>query len=250
MKSVQLETEAAVQDVVTQETRLARFFQRLFKAIVNFENLAMNVVVANAAAHGVGGNGHAFNDNMRIEAQNIAIFERARFTFVGITHQIFLARQIARHEAPLQAGGETGTAATAQTGSLDLFNDFIGCHARRQNFAQSLVPTPGHVIFKPPVCAIQACHDLRADMATMENHTARHIIVRRNIQAFRKFLQNSGGAHCAPPFCFSSLIMASIFSGIIRTHMCLLLTSMTGESPHAPMHSPSTSEKRPSSVVS
>src|SRR5207302_5239097 len=62
-----------------------------------------------------------------------------------------------------------------------------------------------------------------------------------------------GGVHastfigcCAP----SSAISASSFSGFIQLHMRLLLTSSTGASPQAPMHSPSLSVNRPSVVVS
>ena len=51
---------------------------------------------------------------MRIEAQDVAVLEGARFAFIGVAHQIFVARKIARHERPFQAGREACAATTAQ----------------------------------------------------------------------------------------------------------------------------------------
>src|SRR6185436_17977566 len=48
----------------------------------------------------------------------------------------------------------------------------------------------------------------------------------------------------------SSSTNASSFSPFIQLTIRWLLTSITGASPHAPMHSPSLSVKRPSGVVS
>src|SRR3546814_4404282 len=105
-------------------------------AFVHRENFAVNVVVARINAHGEGAYGHAFDDAVGIEAQNVAVFESARLAFIGIAHQVFLARQRARHEAPLQAGGEPRAAASAQTGRLDFGDDVLGLHARGQDLAQ------------------------------------------------------------------------------------------------------------------
>src|SRR3546814_7379883 len=76
---------------------------------------------------------------MRIKAQDVAVFECARFAFVGVAHQVLLPRQRARHEAPFQAGGETRTATAAQAGRLDLGNDLFRFHAGGQYFAQGFV---------------------------------------------------------------------------------------------------------------
>src|SRR3546814_14662549 len=70
---------------------------------------------ADADAHGVGGDGHAFDHDVRIEAQDVAVFERAGLAFVGVAHPVLLAREGARHEAPLKAGGKARATADHKT---------------------------------------------------------------------------------------------------------------------------------------
>src|SRR5699024_7904968 len=112
MEGMQRKIEPGIQDVVAQETGLGRLLERFIKPLVDFKNLAVNVVVANVNAHGISGNGHAFNHYMRIEAQDVTVFECAGLSLVRVADQIFLTRQAARHETPLQARRESGTTTT------------------------------------------------------------------------------------------------------------------------------------------
>ena len=172
MRSVQLKVEVAAHDLVTQEACCARLFESCFKAFVGLENFAMNVVVTHIDAHGISGNGHAFNHDVRIELHDVTVFASAGLAFVRIANQILLTWKLTGHEAPLQAGWETRTASAAQSRLFDCGNDLVLCQTftaiLAQNFAQSLVATARFVIFQAPVVAIQTRHDLRVDVTLVE----------------------------------------------------------------------------------
>src|ERR1700749_3486087 len=101
---------------------------------------------------------------MRIEAQDIAILERARFAFVRIANEVLLPRELTRHEAPLQASWETGTATAAQTRRLDVGDHLLGRNLFFQNAAQLGVTAARHIVFEMPVVAVQASENQRFDV--------------------------------------------------------------------------------------
>ena len=90
---VQLEAVAAAQDLVAQEAGGAGLFQGFFEALVHLEDFAMDVVVAHADAHRVGRDDHAFDDDVRVELQDVTVLAGTRLALVGIAHQILLARE-------------------------------------------------------------------------------------------------------------------------------------------------------------
>src|SRR5690606_28284022 len=232
------------------KARLARLFQSLFETLVDLEDFAVDVVVADADAHGISGDGHALDHDVRIEAQNVAVFESAGFAFVGIAYQVLLAGQVARHEAPFETGRKARTAAPAQARSLDFGNDVLGLHAGGEDLAQCLVAAARDIVLQAPVIAVEVGYDLGIDVPAMKDHAARQVAVGSRFEPLRKPAEYFRSVHADSPCRLSSSIMASIFSGAMRTHMCLSLTSSTGESPQEPMHSPSIKVNRPSSVVS
>src|SRR5690606_32746616 len=252
MESVQFETEVGAEDIVTEKARFTRFAKSFFEAVVHFKDLAVNVVISDTDAHRVSRDRHAFDHNMRIEAQDVAIFECTGLAFVRVTDQILLARQTTRHKAPFQAGRKPCTTTTPQGRCLDFGDDVFRLHAGSKNLAQTLIAATFDVVFETPVFAIQVGDDLGLDMTPMKDHAACQVAVRRNLEALPKFLEyvEFRSVHDDSPIRLSSSSMASIFSGSMRTHMCSLLSSNTGESPQAPMHSPSFRVNRPSGVVS
>ena len=84
MMGVEIETEIGAENIVAQETRGTRLFQRCFEALVGFPDFAVNVVVAHLDTHGIGGDGHALDQLVRVEANDVAVLEGARLAFVGI----------------------------------------------------------------------------------------------------------------------------------------------------------------------
>ena len=101
---------------------------------------------------------------MRIETQDVAVFERARFAFVRIADEVLLARELTRHEAPLQAGREARTATAAQTRRLDVGDHLLGRNLFFQNAAQLGVTAARHIVFEMPVVAVQAGENQRFDV--------------------------------------------------------------------------------------
>ena len=96
------------------------------------EELAANVVVADGRAHGVAADRHALDERVRVVAQDVAIVAGAGLALVRVAHQVLLHRRVARHEAPLHAGGEARAAAAAQAGSLHGIDDLLARRASRR----------------------------------------------------------------------------------------------------------------------
>ena len=82
MKRVQLKVETRSQDIGAEKARCTRLFKRRFKLLVDREDFAVNIVVADGDAHRVRRNRHAFDQHVRVVAQDVAIFEGTRFAFV------------------------------------------------------------------------------------------------------------------------------------------------------------------------
>ena len=116
--AVELEAEVAAEDVLAEVTGRARFGERLFEALVRVPDLAVRVVVADRDAHRVPGDDHAFDDDVRVVAQEIAILERAGLAFVRIAHEIFRAGVLLGHEAPFEARRKAGAAAPRSAEAL------------------------------------------------------------------------------------------------------------------------------------
>ena len=72
---------------------------------------------------------------MRVEAQDVSIVAGAGFTLVGVADRVLLHRRVARHEAPLHAGGEARATATTQTRSLDGLDHLLARHLTGEDFA-------------------------------------------------------------------------------------------------------------------
>ncbi len=93
---------------------LGTLFERGLEMLVRLPELPTNVVVTDRRADHVTADGHALDQLVRVITQDIAILERARLALVGIAHDVFLSRRVARHERPLQARRETRAATAAQ----------------------------------------------------------------------------------------------------------------------------------------
>ena len=86
--------------------------------------LAANVDVAGMRLHGEGGDEAAFDQKVRIVAQDFAILAGARLGFVRIDDEIGGPRRVRlRHEGPFEAGRKAGAAAPAQARGLHLIDD-------------------------------------------------------------------------------------------------------------------------------
>src|SRR5207248_9088310 len=76
-------------------------------------------------AHGEGGDQRALEQQMRVVPHAVAVFAGAGLGFLRVDDEIGWPRIALGHERPLEAGGEAGAAAPAQTGVPDLGDDPI-----------------------------------------------------------------------------------------------------------------------------
>ncbi len=89
-----------------------------------------DVDVALAGADGVGGDGHAFEDALRIALQDAAVHESAGVALVAVADDVFLGAAGLGDRAPLEAGGIAAAATAAQAALGDLFDDRLWASSR------------------------------------------------------------------------------------------------------------------------
>src|SRR5690606_34934269 len=127
------------------------FFQRRLETRHRLtEELAADVVVAHGGAHRVAADGHAFDQLVRVVAQDVAIVAGAGFGFVRIAHGIFLSRRIARHEAPFHTGRETRATTAAQARGLHRLDDGLARRLLGEDLLPRLVATGLAVVVDLP----------------------------------------------------------------------------------------------------
>jgi hypothetical protein len=148
---VDIDIDTAAQHVLSQPAVLvglgSGFFQMLERLVME---LAAQVVVSDSRTGRVARDGHAFDHRMRIEPQDVAILAGARLGFVRVAENIFLHASALGHETPLQAGGETRAAATAQPGPLDHFDHLFRRNLFFDDPAQRAVAAGLQIIFVRP----------------------------------------------------------------------------------------------------
>ena len=139
MMGKQFKRKIAAQNILPQQIGFARLRQCRFKALIAFKNFAVDIVIARRRAHGVAADYHAFNQCVRVEHDDVAVFECAWFAFVGVADNVFLSVKRAWHKAPFQACGEACAAAPAQVGCFEFIDDIVLRRFFADNFAQGLV---------------------------------------------------------------------------------------------------------------
>src|SRR5207344_1211585 len=97
---VQVEIEAAAQDVPSEVAGLARFLERLLEDLVLVPDLAVEVVVTHGRADRIPRDDHSLDQDVGVVADDVAVLESARLALVGIADDVLLAREALRHERP------------------------------------------------------------------------------------------------------------------------------------------------------
>jgi hypothetical protein len=87
---------------------------------------AAHVDVAFFGPHGVGGQGHAFQNAMGVAFQNAAVHERAGVAFVAVADDVALGAFRFGHRDPFEAGGIATAAPTAQAAANHFVNHLAG----------------------------------------------------------------------------------------------------------------------------
>ena len=108
---------------VPDEARGIRFIDRALQSFALADEFAAHVDVTGVRAHREGGKQRAFDQQVWIVAQDLAIFARTRFALVGVDDEIARPRVGLGHERPLEARWKSSTTASAQARSFDLVDD-------------------------------------------------------------------------------------------------------------------------------
>ncbi len=110
--------------VLAQKTCIVTFVNRCLKRFTLTHEFAAQIDISNVSAHGATGDNAAFDQRMRIVAQNFAVLTGARFGFVGIDDEVMRpVRNFLRHKGPFQAGREASTTTTTKARCLHLVDD-------------------------------------------------------------------------------------------------------------------------------
>ena len=140
----------AILVVTAEQTGIVTFVDGRLKSLTFAHIFAANIDVSGVRAHGETGDHAAFDQRMRIVAQDFAVLAGAGLGFIGVNDEIMRTAVIfLRHEGPLETRREASAAATAKARSLHLvddpvtalFDDLLGAVpvAARQHAFQGLV---------------------------------------------------------------------------------------------------------------
>src|SRR6266852_1450896 len=90
------------------------------------DELAANIDVAGVRPHGEAGDQAAFDEQVRIVTQDVAIRAGPGLGFIGVDHKILWpVADLFGHERPLKPSRKAGPAATSEPGILDLVDDGV-----------------------------------------------------------------------------------------------------------------------------
>ena len=140
-----VEVEGCVANVVAEQSASPRFAQAGRQTAHGQRILSAYVDETFAGADCVSRDGHAFNHALRIALKNTAIHKRARIAFIAIADYILYVSRCLGNCAPLQAGGISAAAASAQTAGGDLMDDAVRCHVGKGS-QQGPVAVAGDVV--------------------------------------------------------------------------------------------------------
>ncbi|OIQ69007.1 hypothetical protein GALL_493970 [mine drainage metagenome] len=120
MGDVQVEVPAVDIALADQLGRVG-LLDRRFQAFALEDVFAADIDIGRMRPDRVGRDQAAFDQQVRVIAQDLAVLAGAGLGLVGVDHQIVRAvALLLGHEGPLQAGGEAGAAAATQARILDL----------------------------------------------------------------------------------------------------------------------------------
>ncbi len=135
---VDVEVEAAAEDVRSEEPHLPRLLERELQILDRQAVLVAHVDVAGVGADREGPDDHPLDDRVGIPFQDRPVHEGPGIAFIGVAdHVLGLALGLPAG-LPLASRRESAAAAPAQARVLDLLDDLFGIH-RRQGLGHRLV---------------------------------------------------------------------------------------------------------------
>ena len=143
LMDIDVEVEAGAEDVFSEKTFSAGFFDGVPNDLGRFGEFAADVDVGEVDIGREGGNGKAFDELVRVLVEDVTVLEGAGLGFVAVDNDVVVLAIVVFDEAPLGTGGEARSASTAQVGGFDHVDDLAGFHG--DGFFQGLVAAMGEV---------------------------------------------------------------------------------------------------------
>ncbi len=122
---VELKIPARAAGVLADQAGVVGLVDRRLQALCLVIKLAADIDVASVDTHADRGEQAAFDQLVRVVADDVPVLAGARLALIGIDAKVGRTVALLGHERPFQAGRETGAAAPAQPGFLDLLDDPI-----------------------------------------------------------------------------------------------------------------------------
>ena len=112
---------------------LISFVNSLFQTNRFVVKLSTNVNVSSTSVHGVSSNQTTFDESVGVLTDNLTILASSRLGLIAVHHQEVGTTILGGlgHETPLQAGGESSSSTSTETGSLDISNNLIRSHLQQ-----------------------------------------------------------------------------------------------------------------------
>ena len=120
-----IEIKARTQDILAQQAIFAGLGNGHLQAVDGQRILGPDIDQAVVGIDAIAADHHRLDDRIRIAFHDGPVHERTGIPFIGIAYHILVGGIELAGDLPLHTRGETGTAAAAQTGGLD-----IGQHVR------------------------------------------------------------------------------------------------------------------------
>ena len=133
---VNIEREIGAADVLAQIAGLVAFVDGRLQTLIAQRVFVADVEIGRRGPGSVGAEDDAFDNLVRILLHQDAVVECARLALVGVDAHVDGAGMILRQEGPLQPGGKTGPAASAQVAGLDGLHE-LGRVAFGQHFLRA-----------------------------------------------------------------------------------------------------------------
>ena len=125
----QRDAEAAAEDVLAEVALLVGLLGRRLEHVGLLLVLAADVDESLVDPGGVAGDDHALDQLVRVLLHQLAVLEGAGLGLVGVAAEVLVHVALGQ-EAGLGAHRESGAAAAAQAGSLELVQHCLGRQAR------------------------------------------------------------------------------------------------------------------------
>ena len=135
-----------IEDTRAEQAELFRLLESDFQPMDRQRIFATHIDIALSGANSISGDGHAFENPMRIAFEDAAVHEGAGVAFVGVAHDELAVAGHLGDEAPLDSCRIAGAASPAQAAARDGVHD-LGRRHVADSMVEGSIPAGRNVRF-------------------------------------------------------------------------------------------------------